>query len=91
MTTLPITLRDEDETFIQKAVKSGSYLTQSEVIARALDLLRAREELRDIRREHLKKEIQKGIEQLDRGETVEFTAQDIIRLGRERLAAEVKD
>jgi hypothetical protein len=34
-----------------------------------------------------KKEVQKGIDELDRGETVEFTAADIQRLGRERLAS----
>jgi len=87
MTTLPITLRDEDERFIQNAVRSGSYLTHSEVVASALDLLKAREEFRRIRREQLRTEIQKGVEQLDRGETAEFTAEDIKRLGRERLAA----
>ena len=87
MTTLSITLRDEDGHFIENAVQSGSYLTQSEVVATALELLKSHEELRLIRRERLKKEIQKGIEELDRGETVEFTAADIQRLGRERLAA----
>lgn len=90
MTTVAITLRDEDESFIQNAVKSGSYLTQSEVVARALNLLRTHEELRILRREHLKREVLKGIEQLDKGDTVEFTAEDIMRLGRERLAAEAK-
>jgi antitoxin ParD1/3/4 len=88
MTTLSITFRDEDDRFIQEAVKSGNYLTQSEVVATALELLKAREELRRIRREQLKVEIQKGVEQLDRGETAEFTAEDIKRLGRERLAAQ---
>ena len=86
MTTLSITLRDEDGHFIENAVQSGSYLTPSEVVATALELLKTHEELRQIRREHLKKEVLKGIDQLDRGETVEFTAADIQRLGRERLA-----
>ncbi len=90
MTTVAITLRDEDDSFVQNAVKSGSYLTQSEVVATALELLRTREELRRIRREQVKKEIQVGIDQLDRGETVEFTAEDIMREGRARLAAEAK-
>jgi antitoxin ParD1/3/4 len=87
MTTLSITLRDEDGSFIENAVQSGSYLTQSEVVATALELLKTHEELRVIRRAQLKKEVQKGIDELDRGETVEFTAADIQRLGRERLAA----
>jgi antitoxin ParD1/3/4 len=88
MTTLSITLRDEDGHFIENAVQSGSYLTQSEVVATALELLKTHEELRQVRREHLKKEVLKGIDELDKGETVEFTAPDIQRLGRERLASE---
>lgn len=87
MTTRSITLRDEHESLIQQAVKSGRFLSESEVVAEALNEFQAREELRRIRREHLKKEIQKGIDELDRGETVEFNAADIMRLGRERLAA----
>jgi hypothetical protein len=35
--------------------------------------------------EELKREIEIGVEQADRGEFVEFTAQDIIREGREIL------
>jgi antitoxin ParD1/3/4 len=89
MTTLSITLREEDDQFIQNAVESGSYLTQSEVVATALELLRTHEELRRIRRVQLKRDIQEGVDQLDRGETVEFTAEDIKRLGRERLSAAV--
>jgi len=87
MTTLSITLRDEDGQFIQNAVQSGSYQTQSEVVATALELLKTHEELRRIRHEQLKREIQKGIDELDKGQTVEFTAADIQRIGRERLAA----
>jgi Arc/MetJ-type ribon-helix-helix transcriptional regulator len=68
-------------------VQSGSYLTQSEVVATALNLLKTHEELRQIRREHLKKGVQKGFDELDRGETVEFSVADIQRLGRERLAS----
>jgi antitoxin ParD1/3/4 len=72
MTTVAITLRDADERFIEEAVKSGAYVTKSEVVAKALELLKAREEIRKARRAELKKEIQKGLDELDRGETVEF-------------------
>ena len=87
MTTITITLRDEDQSFIADAVKSGSYITKSEVVATALELLKSREDLRQFRRAHLKREIQKGITQIDSGETAEFSAKDIMRLGREKLAA----
>jgi antitoxin ParD1/3/4 len=88
MTTVSITLRDEDQSFIQNAVESGFYLTQSEVVAAALEMLKTREELARVRREQLKEQVLRGVEQLDRGETAEFNAADIKRLGRERLAAE---
>lgn len=86
MTTITITLRDEDQSFIADAVKSGFYITKSEVVATALGLLKSREDLRQIRRAHLKREIQIGIDQLNRGEFAEFSATDIMRLGREKLA-----
>jgi len=63
MTTLSITLRDEDGHFIENAVQSGSYLTPSEVVATALELLKTHEQLRQIRREHLKREVLKGIDE----------------------------
>lgn len=72
MTTVPITLKDEDQRFIEEAIKSGSYVTKSEVVATALELLKTHEEIRKTRRAELKREIQKGIDQLERGETVEF-------------------
>jgi len=35
MTTVTITLRDEDREFIQSAMKSGRYVTESEAVADA--------------------------------------------------------
>ncbi len=35
----------------------------------------------------MRKEIQKGIDSLDRGEGTAFDADDVIKRGRERLAA----
>ena len=86
MTTLPITLKEEHQDFIVSAVSSGSYLTQSEVVAAALDLLKAREELRHYRRTEVIREIQKGIDQLERGETSHFKADDVKAEGRRVLA-----
>lgn len=78
MTTVAITLRDEDQRFIEEAVKSGAFITKSEVVASALELLKTREEIRKARRAELKKEIQKGIDQLERGETVEFNTKSFL-------------
>jgi antitoxin ParD1/3/4 len=72
ITTRPITLRDEHELLIQQAVKSGRYLSESEVIAAALSEFQVHEEIRRARFAELKAKIQVGIGQLDCGETAEF-------------------
>jgi Arc/MetJ-type ribon-helix-helix transcriptional regulator len=50
------------------------------------DHARVRQEIRGRRLAQLRAELQVGIDQADRGEFVEFTAQDIMREGRELLA-----
>jgi antitoxin ParD1/3/4 len=73
-----ITLRDADRHFIEEAIKSGSYVTQSEVVASALDLLKTHEEWRRARRAAIKTEIAKGIDQLARGETAAFDTESFL-------------
>ena len=75
MTTVAITLNDDHEQFIRAAVTGGAFTTQSEVVATALDILRTRDEMR---RDELKREIQKGIDELDRGETADFNLQGFL-------------
>lgn len=78
MITVPITLREEDQRFIEEAVKSGSFLTTSEVVAIALDLLKTREEFRKARRAELQREIQKGIDEVACGKVVEFDSKSFL-------------
>lgn len=71
-------------------VDTGLYQSQSEVIREGLRLLKEREDLRKIRLEELRKDIQIGIDQLERGEYTTYTsAQDLTEEikagGRERL------
>ncbi len=87
MTTVAITLRDEDEHFLDAVVKSGRFLTQSEAVAEALSELKVREAAREQRLVELRAKVQVGIEQADRGDFVEFSAQDIIAEGRKKFAA----
>lgn len=72
MTTVTITLRDEDREFIQAAMKSGRYASESEAVADAIAELRARERLLQARMTELENQIAVGIEQLDRGEGTEW-------------------
>ena len=87
MNTVAITLREEDESFLDAVVKSGRFLTESEAVAEALSELKVREALREQRIADLRAKVQVGIAQANRGEFVEFSAQDIIAAGRRKLAA----
>jgi antitoxin ParD1/3/4 len=75
-----VSLTPELEQFVQDKVKSGRYLSASEVVREALRLLEERDRLREIRLETLRKEIRTGIEQSDRGEVFEGEAviQDLL-------------
>jgi antitoxin ParD1/3/4 len=80
-----ISLTPELEAMIQEKVRSGLYHTASEVVREALRLFQEREQLYAIRLEELRKEIAKGVEQLERGEGREVTAEEIKAMGRARL------
>jgi antitoxin ParD1/3/4 len=86
MTTLTISLREEDQRFIQKALEEGRYISESEAVADAIGGLRAQAEMRKANIASLRTAIAFGIEQADRGEFVDFTADEIIANGRARLS-----
>jgi len=88
MTTVSISLKEEDQRFLEEVVRSGRYLSESEVVAEALADFRLREAIRRAKLDELRAKIEVGIEQADRGDFVEFTAEDIKREGRQRLAAQ---
>jgi antitoxin ParD1/3/4 len=56
------------EKLIKKKVKSGAYNNASEVVREALRLLEEQDKERELKIQHLRMELQKGIEQLDRKE-----------------------
>ena len=66
-----VSLTPELEQFVQNKVESGLYYSASEVIREGLRMLQEKEMLKQIQIEELRKEIQKGIEQADRGEFVD--------------------
>lgn len=74
--------------FVAKLIDKGLYQSQSEVIREGLRLLKEREDLRELRLEELRREIQIGIDQADRGELTPFDVEDIKAEGRRRLALE---
>jgi antitoxin ParD1/3/4 len=85
-----VSLTPELEKLVDAKVSSGMYQTASEVIREALRLLRERDERK---REELRRMIQVGIDQLERGEytdydehTLKNLAKAIKARGRRRLA-----
>ena len=70
---------------VKGKVQSGLYNSVSEVMREALRLLEARDQLRDLRLEELRSEIQKGI---NSGEATPLNIEEIKANGRKRLATE---
>jgi len=66
-----VSLTPELEQLIHKKVQSGLYLSASEVVREALRLLEERDKLRAMRFEELRRDIQIGIDQADRGELLD--------------------
>ncbi len=68
------------EKYVQKLVKKGEYSTASEVVREAL---RMKIEY-DRKLAWMRKEVQKGADQLDRGLGLEYDGEEIKRIGRQR-------
>lgn len=83
---ISIALTEELATDVEQAVASGDYASSSEVIREALRQWKQVREADLARIAELRRLVQEG---LDSGEPIEgnFDAEDIIRRGRERLAA----
>ena len=81
-----ISLSAEMEAFIKSKIEDGTCTTVDEVIDRALHALRVYEHQLD----DLRKDVQSGIDQLDRGEGIPFDDAAMERIkarGRSRLEA----
>jgi antitoxin ParD1/3/4 len=89
-----VSLTPELENLVQEKVKSGNYNSASEVIREALRLLKEQDQLREIRREEVRREVMKGVEQIQNGQYTTISsseeaaqlAEKIKREGREIIA-----
>jgi len=77
-----ISLNPHFEELVKGKVESGLYNSVSEVMREALRLLEERDQLRDLRLEALRRDIQKGV---DSGEATPLDIEDIKSRGRKRL------
>jgi antitoxin ParD1/3/4 len=66
-----VSLTPELEQLIHKKVESGLYLSASEVVREALRLLEERDRVNAMKLEELRKEIQVGLDQADRGQLLD--------------------
>jgi antitoxin ParD1/3/4 len=66
-----VSLTPELEELVHEKVKSGRYLSASEVVREGLRLLEERDRLYKARLAELQKEITIGVEEADRGELVD--------------------
>src|SRR5436305_13612122 len=83
---MDVTLTPEFERLIHEKVASGLYTSEDEVIREALRLHKDRDELRLLAVEDIRREVEKGLDQLDRGESVLLDPERIKAEGRRRLA-----
>ncbi len=92
-----ILLTPDLEDLINEKLKSGQYNSPSEIIIEGLRLLKEQDQLKELRREELCKEIMKGVDAIRDGKyiTLETSedyrnfAEKIIKEGREGLAEKV--
>ncbi len=74
-----VSLTPELEEMVSQKVKSGLYNSASEVVREGLRLIREQDQLREIKLEELRREIQLGIDSLERGEGRSYaSARDLI-------------
>lgn len=66
-----VSLTPELEQLVQSKVKSGRYLSASEVVREGLRLLEERDRLYEMRLAELQRKLAIGVEQADRGELIE--------------------
>ena len=82
-----IVLSPELENLVNEQVKSGLYDSPSEVVRDGLLLLKEKAQLRHLRREELRREVQKGIDAMREGRyksysSAEELAEDVIKEAR---------
>jgi antitoxin ParD1/3/4 len=77
MPTMNVSLPAALAEFVEKEVASGNYSTASEVVRDGLRMLREERAVYEEKLAILKREVQRGIDQLDAGEYSDLTIPDI--------------
>ncbi|MBL8672040.1 MAG: type II toxin-antitoxin system ParD family antitoxin [Alphaproteobacteria bacterium] len=77
MPTRNVNLTDEQDAFVEAMVKSGKYQNASEAMRDAVRALQRRWQEDELKLEVLRKLVQDGIDDLDRGRFTEIAIQDL--------------
>ena len=86
---MDITLRPEFEALVEEKVRAGKFGTADDVVSFALTLLREQQDDPDPAAiAELRREVDIGLAELERGEAEEWDAEEIKAEGRRLLAAE---
>ncbi len=87
-----ITLSPELENLVNEELRTGDYFSPSDVLREGLLMLKESKIPREVRRENLRREIQKGIDAMRAGNYTTYNAdelddfvEDIIKRGREKM------
>ena len=83
-----VSVGQEFEEYVRAKVESGDYASASEVVRDGLRLLREKEQLFEARLQSLRGEIQKGIDQIERGEARD--GESVMSELRAKLLSQVK-
>jgi len=75
---MDVMLKPEVEAFIARKLKAGQYTSASDVVNDALETLMEQEDFSPDHEAYLRRDLQRGIDQLDRGQRATFTAESII-------------
>lgn len=77
MPTRNVNLTDEQDAFVEKAVKTGKYQNASEAVRDALRGLQLRWEEDELKLAALRQQVEAGVEALDRGDYTEIDDADL--------------
>jgi antitoxin ParD1/3/4 len=82
-----VLLKPELEKFIDDQVRSGRYDSAADAINAAVAQLQAERDFTGLSLDELRSEVDRGLAEADRGEFVEFSAEDVIAERRAALAS----
>lgn len=82
---MDVLLKPELERFVAEKVRAGQYADPSGIVNEALEVLKEQEEFTPEHEARLRREIVRGLEQLDCGQHAEFDAEKVIAQERRRL------